>query len=251
MAEVIRVPVLNDGYVELVNFMGTDLSVVNAARTSYQKRTADMRPQDRRLIQFLAQRHETSPFRHAFLSFEVRAPLMVARQHWKYIVGSDHTMEAWNEASRRYVTDEAVFYIPEEWRSAPEHSKQGSGGALDEDRQQKWKSRYLRRTTEAFIAYEDAIADGVAPELARLFLPAYALFVTYRWSASLNAVLHFVAERLEDKAQWEIQQYAKVIARMTEILFPVSYQEYITASAPIVESLIPSSTGSETSTETE
>src|SRR5690606_31265588 len=86
----------------------------------------------KRLISFLARENHHSPFRHAFLQMEFYAPLMVARQHWKYVVGSDHTMDSWNESSRRYITEEPTFYIPsaEEWRLAPENSKQGSGKPL-------------------------------------------------------------------------------------------------------------------------
>jgi thymidylate synthase (FAD) len=111
MNEMINV--LDKGYVRLVNVMGSDLSVVNSARVSYDKESTELSEKDARLIRFLAREGHTSPFRHATLQFEMYAPLMVARQHWKYIVGSDHTMDAWNESSRRYVTEEPAFYIPE------------------------------------------------------------------------------------------------------------------------------------------
>ncbi|WP_306472719.1 FAD-dependent thymidylate synthase [Bacillus toyonensis] len=124
--------VLDKGYVRLVDTMGCDLSVVNSARVSYDKESTELTDKDIRLIKFLAREGHTSPFRHATVQFEIYAPLMVARQHWKYIVGSDHTMDAWNESSRRYVTEEPTFYIPKEneWRKAPENSKQGSGNLI-------------------------------------------------------------------------------------------------------------------------
>jgi len=101
--------------------MGSDLSVVNAARASFGKEVTELGTKDARLIDFLARENHMSPFRHAFITFEFKAPLMVARQHWKYVVGSDHTMDSWNESSRRYVTMEPEFYYPsaEEWRLAP------------------------------------------------------------------------------------------------------------------------------------
>src|SRR5690606_39915056 len=113
--------------------MGNDLTVANAARVSYDKESNEMSAKDERLIKFLAREGHTSPFRHASAQFEVYAPLMVARQWWKYVVGSDHVMDAWNESSRRYITEEPAFYVPavDERRSAPEHSKQGSGEPVE------------------------------------------------------------------------------------------------------------------------
>src|SRR5690625_5071724 len=131
--------------------MGSDLTVANAARVSYDKESTELNEKDRRLIRFLAREDHTSPFRHAIAQFEVYAPLMVARQWWKYVVGSDHTMDAWNESSRRYVTEERVFYVPaaDEWRSAPEMSKQGSG--------ESFPPSFGRRYTEAL---ESMIAES-------------------------------------------------------------------------------------------
>src|SRR5690242_11461812 len=110
--------VLDHGYVRLVDVMGTDLSVVNAARASFAKESKEFSQSDARLVSFLAKNGHMSPFRHAFATFEIKAPFMVVRQHWKYVVGSDHTMDAWNESSRRYVTEDVEFYIPrpDEWR---------------------------------------------------------------------------------------------------------------------------------------
>ena len=106
--------VLDKGYVRLVDVMGSDLSVVNSARVSYDKQVDELGDKDTGLIRFLAREGHTSPFRHASLQFEVYAPLMVARQWWKYIIGSSHqdNMAAWNESSRRYITEEPEFYDP-------------------------------------------------------------------------------------------------------------------------------------------
>src|SRR5690606_1058278 len=122
-----KINVLDKGYVILHDVMGDDLTVVNSARVSYDKKSEELTERDRRLIAFLAREDHTSPFRHASLQFEVYAPLMVARQHWKYVAGSSFqeatgdNMTAWNESSRRYITEEPTFYIPkaDEWRSAP------------------------------------------------------------------------------------------------------------------------------------
>lgn len=224
----VRIDVLDKGYVRLVDWMGTDLSVVNAARVSFLKETQLFDDKDRALVNFLARRRESSPFRHAFLSLEIKAPLMVARQHWKYIVGGDHTMDAWNEASRRYVTMEPEFYVPDRWRLAPDNRKQGSSDeCLDDYASVVMRQNLTNAQGDALHDYEDAMHQGVAPELARLFLPAYALYTVYRWSTSLNAILHFLDERLVDKAQWEIQQYAVAIAGITRELFPASYAAWL------------------------
>lgn len=109
------VKVLDEGYVRLVDHMGSDLTVVNAARVSYAKESSQLSERDIKLIKFLAGEGHTSPFRHAIAQFEVYAPLMVARQWWKYVVGSAHyegtgdSLDAWNESSRRYITEEPVF----------------------------------------------------------------------------------------------------------------------------------------------
>src|SRR5690554_3343689 len=127
-----KIDVLDKGYVILHEVLGDDLTVANAARVSYDNKSEELTEKDERLITFLAREGHTSPFRHATLQFEVYAPLMVARQWWKYVIGGAHQMDAWNESSRRYITEDPTFYIPksDEWRSAPENSKQGSGENL-------------------------------------------------------------------------------------------------------------------------
>ena len=225
------VNVLDKGYVRLRDddVFGSDLSVVNAARVSYDKESNELNERDKRLIRFLAREGHTSPFRHAAATFEVYAPLMVARQWWKYVVGSDHTMDGWNESSRRYITEEPTFYMPDadQWREKPKHSKQGSGGYKDE-----FLGVYLmndlkehcRRSEEL---YKNAIKAGVAPEQARLFLPAYAMYVRWRWTASLQSICHFLNERLAADAQYEIRQYAKAVYKLIEPHFPESIKALV------------------------
>jgi thymidylate synthase (FAD) len=217
-----RRPVLDHGYVRLVDRMGSDLSVVNAAKVSFDKEATDFGPREERLLQFLGREGHTSPFRHAALSFEVFAPLMVARQWWKYVVGSDHTMEGWNESSRRYVTEEPTFYSiePTAWRSAPANRKQGSGEPLPVEVGRRLSAELADHYARSLERYEAAIADGVAVEQARVFLPAYALYVRWRWTASLQAVGHFLAQRLADDAQREIAAYASAVRELTEPYFP-------------------------------
>jgi thymidylate synthase (FAD) len=228
-----KISVLDKGYVRLVNVMGSDLTVANAARVSYDKESHEMTDKDERLIKFLARESHTSPFRHAMLQFEVYSPLMVARQHFKYIVGSSiqeasgDNMTAWNESSRRYITEEPAFYIPQanEWRSAPENSKQGSGENLPEEHGKIATQDLLDYIAFGERLYERAMNSGVCAEQARLFLPAYGMYVRYYWTASLQSVAHFLQQRLAHDSQVEIQEYAKAVKSLVEPHFPVSIAE--------------------------
>lgn len=223
------ITVLNNGYVKLVDKMGSDLSVVNAARASFAKESKEFSTQDARLLNYLARENHMSPFRHAFMTFEFKAPLMVARQHWKYVVGSDHTMDSWNESSRRYVTMNPEFYIPEsdQWRTAAEDKKQGSGGPVGPWIGSVLTDRLKQHVKDGEALYEWAMKEGVAPEQARLFLPAYSMHVIYRWSCSLQSVALFLNQRLSDDAQKEIQVYADAVYRLAQPLFPVSFSSLI------------------------
>lgn len=222
--------VLDKGYVRLVDTMGTDMTVVNAARVSYDKAVTEMSEKDERLIAFLAREGHTSPFRHASLQFEVYAPLMVARQWWKYVAGSSFqeasgdNMTAWNESSRRYVTEEPEFYIPQpdEWRSVPEISKQGSGDTVDTALGRSYMRDLMRLVDEGEKIYHDAMINGICAEQARLFLPAYGMYVRYYWTASLQSVAHFLNQRLASDSQVEIQEYAKAVRDLAIERFPIS-----------------------------
>ncbi len=225
--------VLDRGYVRLVDVMGSDLSVVNSARVSYDKASDELSEKDERLIRFLAREGHTSPFRHATLQFEIYAPLMVARQWFKYIVGSAHqegtgdSLDAWNESSRRYITEDPTFYIPQadEWRSKPESSKQGSGEPIDYEKGEYLTRKLMSIVDDAELFYDFAVREGVAPEQARLFLPAYGMYVRWYWTASLQSVAHFLNQRLAHDAQAEITTYAQAIKDLAHPKFPVSLGE--------------------------
>ncbi|MCM3314868.1 FAD-dependent thymidylate synthase [Psychrobacillus sp. MER TA 17] len=225
-----KLGILDHGYIRLVDVMGSDLTVVNAARVSYAKESSELSERDIRLIKFLAREGHTSPFRHAIAQFEIYAPLMVARQWWKYVIGSAHaegsgdSLDAWNESSRRYITEEPVFYVPrdDEWRSVPESSKQGSGEPIAKSIGAEYSSELRQLIALGETLYDKAIADGICAEQARLFLPSYGMYVRWYWTASLQSVCHFLAQRLEHDAQKEIQEYAKAILKLIEPHFPVA-----------------------------
>lgn len=228
--------VLDKGYVRLVTQMGSDLTPVNAARVSFNKESTEFSERDERLIQFLINEGHTSPFRHAMLQFEVYAPLMVARQWWKYIIGSSHQegsqdpMNAWNESSRRYVTEAIEFYVPDEahWRSMPENRKQGSGDALGQPIGAEATRRLLEQIEYGMKNYDWATEQGIATEEARLFLPsAYGLYVRWYWTVSLQAVVNFLQQRLDEHAQWEIRQFAQAVKELSQEAFPVSIGKFL------------------------
>lgn len=219
-----KILVLDKGYVRLVDTLGNDLSIVNAARVSYDKESEELSDKDVKLINFLIREDHTSPLRHAALTFEVYAPLMVARQWWKYAVASTHIddQNGWNESSRRYITEQEEFYIPDNysWRSKPENSKQGSGPALNPDIGRYFNNRLFDLVEHGNKLYHEAMDQGVAPELARLFLPAYGMYVRWRWTVSLQGVITFLDQRLPHDAQVEIQEYAKAVQELTKLSFP-------------------------------
>lgn len=223
-----RIDVLDQGYVRLVDKMGSDLSVTNAARVSYAKESAEFSDKDERLINFLVRNKEYSPFRHAALTFEVYAPLFVARQWWKYTVASTHLDDqiGWNESSRRYVTEDPVYHIPTEWRLAPENKKQGSGENADPATSMQYTEMLKDFLARGEDLYNLALDSNLAPEQARLFLPAYGMYVRWRWTTSLAAVIHFLNERLEHRAQLEIQQYAEAVRDLAVPLFPVALRPF-------------------------
>jgi thymidylate synthase (FAD) len=226
-----KIDVLNLGYVGLVSTMGNDLEVANAARVSFDKRseldmTGLLKSKDKKLIDFLWKEEHTSPFRHCVLSFEIYAPLMVARQHWKYAVASTFVddQNGWNESSRRYITEEPEFYIPraEDWRSAPENSKQGSGEPINYGLGIELTMRLFNLIEAAEQEYNNALEMGVCAEQARLFLPAYGMYVRYRWTTSLHGVMHFLQQRLAHDAQKEITDYALAMKSLAGEAFPYS-----------------------------
>jgi len=228
MAEHKTIPVLDKGYVSLVNVMGNDLSIVNAARVSYDKESDEFSDRDEKLLEFLVREGHTSPFRHAAVTFEVYAPLFVARQWWKYAVASTHIddQNGWNESSRRYITEEEQFYVPldNEWRSKPENSKQGSGEPLEASLGGEFTDKLIKTISLGTSLYHEAMTAGVAPEIARLFLPAYGMYVRWRWTVSLQGVMTFLEQRMEHDAQVEIQQYAFAVKDLVAEHFPNSFK---------------------------
>ena len=196
--------------VKLIDVMGTDLSVVNAARVSFAKESNEFSEKDAKLIHYLAKHNHWSPFGHASLQFRIKAPIFVARQLVKHQVGL-----VWNEVSRRYVDDEPEFYIPQEWRLKADNKKQGSSDETIE---------YSLGSTLEFIktTYNNMLKANIAPEMARMILPQN-LYTEWYWSGSLMAFARVCNLRCKPDTQWETQQIADLIDKQASKLFPVSW----------------------------
>ena len=215
--------------VTLIDSMGTDLSVVNAARVSFKKTSdweyTDWRDSDdyarkkvlskgdTKLINYLSEHEHMSPFGHAFASFHVKAPIFVARQLVK------HKFLRWNEVSRRYVDDEPEFYQPDEWRGRSADKKQGSEGVVD-------VGGWGDTNWACLKAYNDLLGHGVAPEQARMVLPQSTMTEWY-WSGSLDAFADMCNLRLKTDTQHETQLVAQSIDRIMLSLFPVSWEALV------------------------
>jgi thymidylate synthase (FAD) len=198
--------------------MGSDLTVVNAARISFNKRSESLTEADKRLIQYLAKHKHWTPFAHPQVTLHIKLPIFVARQWMKSNVGV-----VYNEVSRRYVDESPEFYIPASWRERPKNGmKQGSGEPFP-DAAAAWAERmYIEAISQAASNYHLLIKGGVAPEMARMVLPL-STYTEIWMTASLAAVHRICSLRLDPHAQWEIQQYAKAVDSIMAPLFPVSW----------------------------
>ena len=200
--------------VELVDKLGSDLTVVNAARVSFAKHSEEFDERDERLINYLAKHGHWTPFAHCFLQFRIKAPIFVARQLVKHQVGL-----VWNEVSRRYVDDEPEMYLPSTWRGKPRNSKQGSEG---EAQSQYFPSLYMREVNDLAVTnYNKMIAQGVAPEMARAILPQ-SMMTEWYWSGSLHAFARVVKQRTDPHAQEETRVIAEAIRDHCSRWYPKS-----------------------------
>jgi len=219
--------VLDRGFVKLVDHMGSDLSVVNAARVSFGKRKEAYEEADGKLITYLAEHEHTSPFRHATLTFHVKAPIFVFRQWMKHRISSE-----FNEISGRYVEfPEEEFFVPGTFRRQAKVNKQGSEGQIGEEASVQAKEIFLAACRNAVAQYKSLIALGVCREQARCVLPL-GLYSEVYWTVSLQAAAHFIRLRTDSHAQWEIQQYAQAVKAMVEERFPNSLKALLGTARP-------------------
>ena len=206
--------------VSRMNSMGSDLTVVNAARVSFAKHKDELDDDDEKLIKYLAQHGHWSPFSHVFIQFKIDAPIFVARQLQKHQVGL-----AWNEVSRRYVDSAPEFYTPTEWRRRAKDKKQGS---LSEPIASQGIAGAIKKEAEIVCvnAYKSLLRKDVCPEEARMVLPQ-SMMTSWYWSGSLYAFSRVCNLRLKDDAQAETREVAERISDHCSVTFPISWK-YLT-----------------------
>ena len=236
--------VLCKGHVDLVDHMGSDLTVCNAARVSFSKDTdweideeavarleesgssyhkQDVRKlgeRDQKLIRYLAKHQHWTPFAHPQITLRIKAPVSIRTQMFKHKQGFVE-----NEISRRYVSFKPEFYFPE-WRGKPTNgAKQGSEDFIQIDHETSLG--YENSVRACLYNYEQLLENGVAPEQARFILPQ-GMYTEWYWTGSLAAYARFYKQRIDDHAQWEVRQYAEAIGKLVQPLFPVSWKSLTT-----------------------
>ena len=226
-----RIEVLDNGFIDYIDHMGSDLMVVNAARVSFAKESSwdytdsafpsnSLPEKDQKLIAYLAKHKHWTPFAHPQISLRIKAPIFVRTQLFKHKVGFTE-----NEISRRYVDYEPDVYTPF-WRSAPtDGAKQGSSGFMDHVK--PLTELYENHVDDAIDVYKELLSQGVAPEQARAVLPQGA-YTEWYWTGSLSAYARVYKQRIDSHAQWEVQKYADAIGKIIEPLFPVSWKAHTT-----------------------
>lgn len=204
--------------VEFIDSFGSDDSVTNAARVSFNKVAENYTPeQNAKLIKYLAEHQHKSPFNHAFMSFRVKAPVFIARQLVK------HEYLPWNETSRRYCDDTPEFFELK-WRYRPDKSvKQGSGEELTQEDQDKANTIFWKLADHSLRAYEELLSMNVAPEQARAAL-LLDTCTDWVWSGSLFAFAKMCNLRLDPHSQKEATEVAKLISAKATELFPISWK---------------------------
>ena len=219
-----KIDVLDKGYIEVVDTLGDDLTPVNAARVSFGGRSEEFTNKDKRLSKFLIKHKHFSPFSHQHIQIIIKAPEFVMRQWYKHVVGIETTSSsvtkdhAWNEISGRYIPVQEYYY-PEVWRKQSDDNKQASEGELDDLQQKRMALVYKTFMNQVEMAYETMVNSGMAKEQARIVLPLSQYTLVY-WTASFQSVMNFIELRDEPTAQWEIQQYAKVLKEIMLETFP-------------------------------
>lgn len=216
--------VLDKGFIRYLDKFGDELTIVNAARVSFGKQKEQFDNKDEDLLRYLLKHGHTSPFRHVFFRFHIKAPEFVLRQWFKHVVGSEwsspspNQLHGWNEISGRYV-EMHDFYIPDEWRKQSVDKKQGSDGLIDDDANRHFINKYNKYLEETQNLYQEMMDAGIAKEQARMLLPL-SHYTECVWTVSLQALAHFVKLRDDDHAQQEIREYGKIMGAILRKEFP-------------------------------
>lgn len=227
----------NIGFVELLDVFGSDLTVVNAARVSFNKESEfepirdgygdsakvvghRLSARDQNLIEYLAQNKHVTPFFHPQLQFRIKMPIFVVREWYRHTVGF-----ARNEVSRRYVTFEPEFFVPLELRKRDQNIKQGSSSEIHEHNDE-FISNMRKFNHKSLELYNYLLEQGVCPEQARIVLPQ-SMYTEFVETASLAAYARLANLRLDSSAQKEIRDYAGIVSSIVEKIFPVSWRALV------------------------
>jgi len=214
-------PVLDKGFVKLIDYFGSDARIVQAARVSYGEGTTTYR-RDRQLIRYLLENEHTSPFEQVVFTFHAKMPIFVARQWIR------HRTARLNEISGRYSVLSDDYYIPEKSRIKTQDSTNHQSSSeieLPPEIQSEVIEAIEKTSKECYKAYNDLLDKGVAREVARVILPLN-IYTEWYWQMDLHNLFHFLKLRLDSHAQWEIRQYAKAIAVIVEKICPISYEAF-------------------------
>lgn len=213
-------PVLDHGFVSLVDYMGNDEDVIRAARVSYGAGTKTVST-NRGLIRYLLRHRHTTPFEMVELKFHIKMPIFVARQLVR------HRTASINEYSGRYSLMPMLFYTPDEQNFAlqSKSNRQGRGEQADQLLYNRFVHDVKMIRADSSELYEQMVTDGVARELARIDLPL-SMYTEWYWKIDLHNLLHFLGLRADSHAQWEIQQFANPIAGMVDRVAPLSAEAW-------------------------
>ena len=216
MAENNEVLVLNKGLIRLVSFMGGDAAVVQAARVSFGKGVTNDARDKKLLFYLMANRHET-PFEHSVFKFHIKCPLFVARQWFR------HRMASYNEISGRYAQMKEEFFVPERLRTQKASNYKYDLVAEDENKELLLKIDNCFQ--QSFDLYKELLEKGVAKEHARMVLPL-ALYTQFYWTVNARSLMNFISLRIEEHAQYEIQEYARALASIFKEKMPWTYESF-------------------------
>lgn len=211
-----KVPIGNDGFVELMETFGSDLTVVNAARVSFEKESLEIVKQDIGLINYLAKHEHISPFFHPQIRLRLKMPIFVAREWFRHTIGL-----ARNEISRRYVDSPPSIWMPESFRERDANLKQGSKDTVVENNELV-KSMYSDTVNACLATYNNMLELKVAPEVARSILPQ-SMYTEFIETGSLAAYIRLCKLRTDSHAQREIQEYARAVCDLIRPHFPHSW----------------------------
>lgn len=224
MRETDGYDVINFTPVKFIDNMGSDERIVDAARVSFKKLAKNYTSQqNEKLINYLWKHNHWTPFGHPQLTFHFKAPIFIARQFVKHQVGF-----VWNEVSRRYVSDDPFFFVPDTWRKRPDNMKQGSvkdGEVVVDD---GILANYKHKMREHVSDYKHMISQGIAPEQVRMAMPQ-SMMTEWYWTGSLAAWLRFVKLRGDEHAQAECWPYANAVREHLYNLYPMAMKAFTNA----------------------